>query len=117
MDRLHSGSYVIRTVPEFDAWLRSLRSITVRQRLLTRLRKASRGTLGDIKALGGGILEMREHFGPGWRMYLIRCNKDTLVMLAGGTKGSQRRDIELAGQLARTITGHDSETTQTRKGC
>jgi putative addiction module killer protein len=57
----------IKTTPEFDAWL-SLRDGASQRRLVARLRKASFGLLGDIKTVGGGVMEMREHFGPGWRM-------------------------------------------------
>jgi putative addiction module killer protein len=103
MDRLQSTTFNLRTLPDFDAWLRAIASMAVRQRLLTRLRKASRGSLGDIKAIGGGILEMREHFGPGWRMYFIRHGHDTIIMLLGGTRSSQQADIKAAQRLARRI--------------
>lgn len=61
-----------------------------------RLDKAQRGNLGDVKPVGGGIFEMREHFGPGWRMYYARRGDTLIVMLGGGNKGSQEADIAKA---------------------
>jgi len=61
--------YIVKTLPEFDAWLDGLKDRITRLRLARRLDKAQRGNLGDVKPLGNGIFEMREFFGPGWRMY------------------------------------------------
>lgn len=63
---------ILKTTPEFDRWLAGIRDRMVVQRLNTRLRKATLGHLGDVKPVGGGVYEMREHFGPGWRMYITR---------------------------------------------
>jgi putative addiction module killer protein len=65
----------IKTTPEFDAWLRGIRDGASQRRLLVRLRKVSMGLLGDVRPVGTGVMEMREHFGPGWRMCVcITCN-------------------------------------------
>ena len=69
-----------------------------RLRLGRRLDKAQRGNLGDVKPVGGGIFEMREHFGPGWRMYYTRRGDTLIVMLGGGAKRSQKADIAKAKQ-------------------
>ncbi|MFM8701025.1 MAG: type II toxin-antitoxin system RelE/ParE family toxin [Hyphomicrobiales bacterium] len=61
--------FTIRRLPEFDAWLDQLRDGPTQKRLLVRLRKAQLGYLGDVKAVGEGVYEMREFFGPGWRVY------------------------------------------------
>mgnify|MGYP003415479163 CR=1 FL=1 len=61
--------YVIKALPEFDAWLKSLSDKTAQRRLVARLRKASLGNLGDVNPVGKGVVEMREHFGACWRMY------------------------------------------------
>ncbi|MBL8225030.1 MAG: type II toxin-antitoxin system RelE/ParE family toxin [Chromatiales bacterium] len=90
-------------MPEFDAWLASIRNMTTRQRLLTRLRRAARGNLGDIRPIGGRIFEMRQHFGPGWRMYFARYGDSSIVMLCGGDKASQRADVALARRRERLI--------------
>ena len=60
--------YTVKTVPEFDAWLDGLRDCITRLRLSRRLDKAQRGNLGDVKSVGDGVFEMREHFGAGWRV-------------------------------------------------
>jgi putative addiction module killer protein len=66
--------YIVKTLPEFDAWLDGLKDRTTRLRLARRLDKAQRGNLGDVKPLGNGVFEMREFFGPGWRMYYVQRN-------------------------------------------
>lgn len=96
--------FFVRTLPEFDAWLKGLSDKTAQRRLLVRLRKASLGNLGDVKPVGGGVMEMREHFGPGWRMYYTLRDKQLVVMLAGGNKASQQRDISTAQRRASRIT-------------
>jgi len=95
--------YTIRTLPEFDVWLRSLSDSQTRARLVARLRKASLGNLGDVKPVGKGVLEMREHFGPGWRLYCTLRGEQLVVMLGGGTKTTQRKDIATAQRRAATI--------------
>ncbi|MCA3350655.1 MAG: type II toxin-antitoxin system RelE/ParE family toxin [Roseomonas sp.] len=87
----------------FEKWLDGLRDPPTRRRLLLRLRKASLGQLGDVKPVGSGVYEMREFFGPGWRMYYARRGDILIVMLGGGTKASQARDIEKASALAKAI--------------
>jgi putative addiction module killer protein len=67
------------------------------------LRKAQLGNLGDVKAVGQGVFEMREHFGPGWRMYYVQRGAVLIVMLGGGEKSTQSADICRAVQLAANI--------------
>ena len=71
----------IKRLPEFDEWLDSLRDRTTRIRLAVRLDKVQRGMLGDVKPVGDGIYEMREFFGPGWRMYYVQQGAVLIVML------------------------------------
>ena len=92
--------FILKLLPEFDNWLNDLRDIQTRLRLVARLRRAQLGNLGDIKSVGSGVFEMREHFGPGWRMYFIRQQQSIIVMLAGGSKASQKADINKAINLA-----------------
>lgn len=70
---------------------------------MLRLRKASLGQLGDVKPVSAGVYEMREFFGPGWRMYYVRRGDILILMLGGGTKATQARDIAKAIALAETI--------------
>ena len=87
----------------FASWLDGLRDPSARRRLLLRLRKASLGNLGDFKQVAPGVYEMRELFGPGWRMYCTRRGDVLILMLGGGTKSTQARDIAKALALAETI--------------
>ncbi|MDP3512863.1 MAG: type II toxin-antitoxin system RelE/ParE family toxin [Sulfuritalea sp.] len=73
------------------------------RRLLGLLRKASLGNLGDVKPIGEGVFEMREHFGPGWRMYYVQRGTVLIVMLGGGDKSTQVADIARAVKLAAAI--------------
>lgn len=85
--------YSIKHLPEFTAWLDGLKDRVTRLRLARRLDKAQRGTLGDVKVVGDGVYEMREHFGPGWRMYYIQRGETLIIMLGGGDKSTQPSDI------------------------
>ena len=87
----------------FEKWLDGLRDASTRRRLVLRLRKASLGQLGDVKPVAPGIYEMREFFGPGWRMYYTRRGDILILMLGGGTKATQARDIAKAIAQAETI--------------
>lgn len=93
-------AYQIKLQAEFAEWLNSLRDGMTKRRLVARLRKASLGNLGDIKPVGDGVWEMRESFGPGWRMYFSPRGDTVIVMLGGGNKATQRSDIERALRLA-----------------
>jgi putative addiction module killer protein len=95
--------YTIKKMPEFDNWLNRLRDRSTQIRLLRRLEKAQRGLLGDISSVGGGVYEMREFFGPGWRMYYVQHGEALIIMLGGGDKASQSNDIEMAKSLAETL--------------
>lgn len=92
--------YQVETTEAFDAWLDGLKDSVTRKRLALRLRKAELGNLGDVKPVGQGVWEMREFFGPGWRMYYLLQGKVLILMLGGGDKSSQQRDIAEALKLA-----------------
>jgi hypothetical protein len=94
--------YSIKALPEFTSWLNGLKDGVTRIRLARRLDKAQRGNLGDVKAVGEGVFEMREHFGPGWRLYYVQHGQTLIVMLAGGDKTTQSADIAKAIKLAAT---------------
>lgn len=93
----------IRTLPTFDRWFAAIGDGQTRIRLARRLERAQLGQLGDVKAVGGGVLEMREHFGPGWRMYCIQRGEEVIVMLGGRDKSSQAADIIKAQRLANAL--------------
>ncbi|MDI1246568.1 MAG: type II toxin-antitoxin system RelE/ParE family toxin [Rhodoferax sp.] len=84
-------------------WLDSRKDSMTRIRLAKRLDKAQRGLLGDIAPVGDGVFEMREFFGPGWRMYYVQQGDVLIVMLGGGDKSTQQADIAAAIALSKTI--------------
>ena len=93
--------YSVIETDDFSAWLSKLKDRMTRARLIARLAKARLGNLGDIKPVGEGVFEMREFFGPGWRMYYVERSGALIIMLGGGEKSSQASDIERARQLAK----------------
>ena len=95
--------FTIKQLHEFAAWLTGIRDAGTRLRLAKRLDKAGRGLLGDVKPVGKGVYEMREDFGPGWRMYYVQRGATLIVMLGGGDKSTQKADINKAIFLAATL--------------
>jgi len=93
----------VKRLPEFDAWLDGLRDRETKIRLARRLDKAQRGNLGDVQSVGDGVMEMREFFGPGWRMYFAQHGTVLVVMLGGGSKASQASDIAKSKRLAAAL--------------
>jgi len=96
--------YTVLETDAFIDWVNSLRDRPTRIRLRRRLGKALRGNLGDIKPVGDGVWEMREFFGPGWRMYYVQRGELVIMMLGGGDKSSQASDIEAAKAIAKGLT-------------
>lgn len=95
--------YQIKYTAQFEHWLGQIKDRQTRLRLSMRLDKVQRGLLGDVKPVGARVYEMREHFGPGWRMYYTQRGDVLVVMLGGGDKSSQSADIAAAVTLAATI--------------
>ncbi len=95
--------YISKLTPAFETWMAEIKDKAIRIRLARRLDKAQRGNLGDIKSLGGRLFEMREHFGPGWRMYYLQQEEMLIMMLGGGDKSSRLTDIGKAAAIATTI--------------
>ena len=101
--------FTIKRTAEFDAWLFGLRDTMTRIRLAKRLDKVQRGLLGDTKPVGDGVHELREDFGPGWRMYYVQHGDVLVVMLGGGDKSTQQADIAAAQALAATLEPEQGE--------
>jgi|TARA_B110000967_G_C18749652_1_gene492128 putative addiction module killer protein len=100
--------YKVIRLEEFAEWLDNLRDKTTRIRLSRRLEKAQKGNLGDVKPVGNGVYEMREFFGSGWRMYYVISGKTLIIMLGGGDKSSQSKDIKNAIELAQRLEGESA---------
>jgi putative addiction module killer protein len=93
------GVIDVRRTPEFIAWLRDVRDIRARDRIAVRLARLEYGLLGDAKFFDG-IGEIRVDYGPGYRVYLVRRGETLIILLCGGVKRSQQRDIRRAKALA-----------------
>lgn len=93
----------VKRLPEFEEWFANIKDKTVRIRLARRLDKVQRGIFGDVKHLQEDVWEMREFFGAGWRLYYMKYNDVVIVMLGGGDKSTQQKDIRMAIQLAKKI--------------
>lgn len=91
--------------PEFSSWIRALRDAKGRARILDRLVSAQRGNFGDCEPVGEGVSEMRVHVGPGYRVYFTRRGQTVYLLLVGGDKSSQSRDIARAKEIARSLKG------------
>ena len=87
----------------FSEWLKNLRDVAARARIVMRLRSAEHGHLGDCAPVGEGVSEMRLHFGPGYRLYFWQQGGQMYWLLAGGDKNSQKQDIERAKKLRREV--------------
>ena len=83
----------------FQEWLHNLKDIKARATIRARLERISLGNLGDCKSIGGGISELRISYGPGYRVYLGFDGVQYVVLLCGGDKGSQKRDLTKAKVL------------------
>ena len=88
---------------EFDAWLAGLKDRVGRARILHRIRSAEHGNFGDCDSVGEGVFELRVHFGPGYRAYFTRRAEVVYLLLLGGDKSSQKRDIKRAIEMAQTL--------------
>jgi putative addiction module killer protein len=84
----------------FRQWIRRLRDREAVERINARLRRVVLGNLGEVAPVGNGISEMRIHYGPGYRIYYILDGRTVIVLLCGGDRDSQSRDIERAKRLA-----------------
>jgi len=93
----------IRRTDEFDKWLKRLKDGQARARILARIARLSIGNPGDAKPVGDGISELRIPCGPGYRLYFIRRGERIIVLLIGGDKSSQDRDIAKAKELAKGL--------------
>ena len=92
--------FSVRPLPEFTAWLDGLNDNKVRGAVTERIKRLTFGLLGDFKAIGDGVIELRIDFGAGWRLYYTQRGSQVVVLLAGGSKRTQKKDIKRAKALA-----------------
>jgi len=93
----------VRQTEVFAAWFAKLKDREARARITVRIRRLSLGNPGDVRPVGRGVSEMRIDYGPGYRVYFIRRGDTVVVLLCGGDKRAQERDIARALELAQQI--------------
>lgn len=93
----------VRQTDEYAEWFKSLRDRRARARINTRIRRLSLGNPGDVKPVGEGVSELRIDYGPGYRVYFVQRGGTLVILLAGGNKQTQNRDIRTALELARGL--------------
>lgn len=93
----------LRKTEVFAHWLDELRDIQARARIQARVERLACGNPGDVEAVGEGVSELRIHYGPGYRVYFKQFGHVLIVLLAGGDKSSQAKDIKTALRLARDL--------------
>jgi putative addiction module killer protein len=90
----------IKLLPEFTSWLDGLADVTVRGVVVARIKRLELGLMGDVAPVGEGVSELRIHLGAGWRVYFTQRSAQLIVLLGGGPKRTQKRDIKRAKSLA-----------------
>ena len=93
----------IRKTEHFANWLDNLRDIQAKARVLVRVERLASGNVGDVKPVGEGVSEMRINYGPGYRVYFVQRGSELIILLAGGDKSSQSRDIKAAIRLVQNL--------------
>jgi putative addiction module killer protein len=90
----------VEVTEEFDKWLRALRDLQAKVRIFERIRRLGDGNPGDVKPVGKGVSEMRINYGPGYRLYYTQRGGSLVILLCGGDKSSQTKDIGRAIAMA-----------------
>ena len=90
----------VLTTQAFDVWFAALADKQARVRIQVRIDRLEHGNVGDWKPVGAGVSELRIDHGPGYRVYFVRRGQEVVILLAGGDKSSQARDIKMAQRLA-----------------
>jgi putative addiction module killer protein len=96
----------VRQTPIFRSWMAGLKDLHAQARIAVRIDRLADGNPGDVKSIGDGVSEMRIDYGPGYRLYFTRSGNIIVVLLCGGDKQSQDKDIRRARALAKEI--HDA---------
>ena len=97
--------YQLQQTDVFEKWLAGLDDRRAKARILARLDAVRLGNLGDCKAIGGALRELRVHTGPGYRLYFTQRQSVVILLLCGGSKSSQARDVERAKRLLKDVEG------------
>jgi putative addiction module killer protein len=92
--------FSVKSLPEFTSWLDRIQDASIRGVVVARIKRLERGLLGDVEPVGDGVSELRIHIGAGWRIYFAQRGGQLIVLLAGGSKRTQKSDIRRAKTLA-----------------
>jgi putative addiction module killer protein len=95
--------YEVEITEDFDAWLHNLHDISARGFIIKRIAIMSSGSLGETRSLGSGLFEAKIRRGPGYRLYFVNKGNKIIVLLCGGDKSTQNRDIKKAKELAKEL--------------
>ena len=95
----------VEKTEEFDTWLKALRDARAKAKIISRIERLADGNPGDVKPVGNGIIEMRIHYGPGYRVYYCQQGETIVIILCGGDKDSQAKDIETAKEIKESLEG------------
>lgn len=106
---IQSLALEVRKTERFNLWLQALTDSSARAQILARLARLAAGHVGDWRAVGRGVRELRIHYGPGYRVYFVQVGARIVLLLAGGDKSSQKRDIARALALAATLLKDDHD--------
>jgi putative addiction module killer protein len=93
----------VRETPDFTKWLAALNDQRARLQIVRRISRVAAGNFGDAKSVGGAVSELRIDHGPGYRVYFTRRGKAIVILLCGGDKRTQSRDIRKAQEIAETL--------------
>jgi len=93
----------VRETENFKKWIRELKDRIAQSVIIARIRRISAGNFGDSKPVGDGVSELRIDYGPGFRVYFTRRGQEIIILLCGGDKSTQSRDIETAKHIAENL--------------
>jgi putative addiction module killer protein len=93
----------VRETEAFSEWLSALRDVRAKAEVARRVRRLALDNPGDVKPVGEGVSELRIHYGPGYRVYYVRRGRILVILLCGGDKSGQSKDIALALKLAKEV--------------
>lgn len=93
----------VKPTPNFDTWFATVEDVTVRAAVIARIRRLEFGLMDDVGFVGDGVSELRIHIGSGWRVYFTYRGNEIILLLGGGTRRTQKRDIKRAKEIAALI--------------
>ena len=103
LNRYNFCMYNVQQTQKFSQWLTKLKDMRARIAIVRRIERAQSGNLGDVKNVGESVYEMRIDMGPGYRLYYTMCGDEIIILLVGGDKSTQQRDIEKATEMVKEI--------------